>query len=70
MNIKIKNKEKNKKKEITKLRSKYFTGWVTNIKIISLPSLPPIIFKLNNKSEGRNVIKKKKSSQIWRLKNY
>ena len=64
MNNKIKKQEKNKKKEATKLRSKHITGWVTNIKIISLPSLPPMIFKLNNKSEGRNVKKKKKFAKI------
>ena len=41
---------------------------MTNIKIISLPSLPPMIFKLNNKSEGRNVKKKKKTFQNITIK--
>ena len=60
INNKIKKNEKSKKKEVTRLMFKNFTGWVINIKIISLPSLPPIIFNLNNNSEGKNVIKKKK----------
>ena len=31
-----------------------------NIKMISFPSLPPIIFKLNNRKERKNAKKKRK----------
>ena len=57
---KIKHNENNRKKEVTKLKFKKFDGWVINIKMISFPSLPPIIFKLNNRNERKNTNKKKK----------
>lgn len=63
MNTKIKHNENNKKNDVIKLRFKEFKGWVRNINIISFPSLPPIIFKLNNRNERRKVIIKKKIYQ-------
>jgi len=60
MKIKTKKNENNKKNKFTKLRFKECKGLVKKIKTISFPSLPPIIFKLNNRNERRKTIIKKK----------
>lgn len=52
--------EKHKKNDITKNRFRNFNGWAKNIKIISFPSLPPIIFSVYKRNERRKAIKKKK----------
>ncbi len=52
--------ENHKKNDITKNKLKNCKGWIKNIKIISFPSLPPIIFKIYKRNESRKTIKKKK----------
>ena len=60
-NNKKKHNENNRKNEAIKNRLKNLKGWTRNIKIISLPSPPPITFKLNKKNERRKTIKKKRN---------
>lgn len=52
--------ENHKKNDITKNRFRNCNGWTKNIKIISFPSLPPIILSVYKRNERRKAIKKKK----------
>ena len=50
----IKNNENTRKKEKITVKFKSRIGWTKKIKIINLPSAPPIIFKINSKRDKEN----------------
>jgi hypothetical protein len=58
---KTKNNENTRKKEKITAMFNSRIGWTKNIKINSLPSAPPIIFKINSKNDKENTNNRIKS---------
>ena len=66
----MKNIENNKKNIVRNAKLNKFTGIIEKIKIISFPSLPPIIVKENNTNDITNDMIKENNFKIIKIRTF